>query len=292
MQSCSPVLPLGSWQPATDHSALLSQFVTRTRVRAVMLYPDPHSNDEAVAQRNALLFTQLVQLTARYEDAGADEVATYLKQNLLFIEDGNFSAWKQLLLLLEENLSAIRRHSIKEEFRLAGRRAAMAGDLLLYILRLEKHGFGGSYNRASKILQRIYADSTTPGGTSVPHSRETINKAWSTYKPVAHLWAAWRVVTDAFFHEQGIPPTSTGFCTEAFTEDQNRWFGNDFPSFLALAELFREFGVSHISVRLRDPRPTLPPDETWSCRGHIPLPAIQQVIPPLTGREQAILNSR
>ena len=229
-------------------------------------------------------------MIARYEDAGADDLATFLKQELLFIEEGNFSAWKQLLLLLEENLSAIRRHPIKEELRLAGQRGAMAGDLLLYILRLEKHGFGGSYNRASKLLQRIYADSTTPDGNSVPRSRETINRAWMTYKPVAHLWAAWRVVTDAFFHEQGIPPTSAGFCTEAFAEDQNRWFGNDFPSFLALAEFFREFGVSHISAHQRDPKPTLPPNETWSCRGRIPLPAIQQVIPPLTEREQAILN--
>ena len=148
-------------------------------------------------------------------------------------------------------------------------RGVVAGDILLHTVQLEKYGYGGSVNKAVFLLELIYKESETHDGQSVPCNPTSIRNAWATYKSVAHLWAAKRGVADYFFSEKGLSQEPAAFLTPEFQEYNFTRCYDELPIFLAMAECFRQFGIQHVPRGQKSP--ILPPDETWSCAGAIPL---------------------
>jgi hypothetical protein len=252
-----PTLDLEDWE-----HGLIGRHYTHMKMLAVMLYPDN------IAQQEEFLMTFTVRFIAQFEKTDLSDIVKLAKEYLL--PEGSF----QILLRTPSSEEMSKRDAH------AGSRGIVAGDVLLHIVQLEKHGYGGSVNKAVHLLEHIYKQSTTSHGQSVPCNRTSIRNTWAIYKCVAHLWAAERVVADSFFSEKGLSQEPATFLTREFQEYTFSQCYNDLPTFLAMAEAFRQFGIHHVPRSQKVP--ILPPDETWSCMGTIPLPAIEIPVPPLT----------
>jgi len=109
----------------------------------------------------------------------------------------------------------------------------------------------------------------------IPTSRSELYSYWQQFKSVAHLWAeSYLAACGAIPHRHPLdsPP-------------------ENFLAFLARAEQFRRFGIQHIPKRLKPPRPTLSPEETWTVPASLVLPDIEVNVPPLTEQQQRALRT-
>jgi hypothetical protein len=105
---------------------------------------------------------------------------------------------------------------------------------------------GASVKKAVHLLSHEYRGLRNRGGKCLLSNRKALEDQWSTYRPVAHLCAAYRlwdaIVPDAItFHER-------------------------LSGFLLFAELWRRFGIHHYPYIRKEP--TLPPDKTWDILIH------------------------
>lgn len=71
---------------------------------------------------------------------------------------------------------------------------SIAGDLLNYLIQMTAAGLQASINKAVAMSEEYLKDATArkgpPGGRSVRY----IKQAWEDFKPVCHLWAAFRLL--------------------------------------------------------------------------------------------------
>jgi hypothetical protein len=262
-----PTLELEGWQDKP-----LGNYFAGMHVLAIMYYP------RDAALREEFWVWCISRLLAAWEEHGQTEVVALAKTDLC--TPGFFSVLARVLS----------KGNMAERNTQAGSYGIIAGDMLLHIIQLEKYGYGGSVNKAVHLLELIYSSSVTRGERAVPASQTALRNAWAQYHPVAHLWAAARVTEDSFFMKRGMRPNLAAYLalSPELEKERLRQFFDDFPLFLAMAEAFRQFGIDHIPKR-GIKVPLLSPNETWSCEGTVPLPAIQIPVPPLTEPAPAVL---
>jgi hypothetical protein len=111
-----------------------------------------------------------------------------------------------------------------EEAATAG---SMAGEVLLYVLRghLWDHrdlGLDKAQHLTSEFFRSTHARNGTPYAPKGRGARrDTVLNAWTAFRPVAHLWAAWSVVNHTLNRS-----ASAGF---------GEWLVDHSPEFLAIA---------------------------------------------------------
>ncbi len=149
---------------------------------------------------------------------------------------------------------------------------AVAGDLLLLVINAAlvapEHA---TLARAIRVWTEDQANGRTPEGCKVAASPRSVKEAWSRFKLVAHLCAAWRISNDQVPGSEQLSPASN----------------DTLPNFLAAAEMFRIFGEAHHAPSGRKGTKLyrdslLDPDETWKVPSDLVLPELQLKIPPLT----------
>lgn len=107
---------------------------------------------------------------------------------------------------------------------------SLAGDILIYLHQMSLSGIKPSINKAIAITVDFLVGATTAAGSHGKGGSERyLREQWAEFKPVAHLWAAFRAT---FFtnREGGNLPGPT--------EESG------LPFFLAFAEWFAEVGLS------------------------------------------------
>lgn len=225
----------------------IGRVATSYKILAVMLHPDNP------AYQKEYLVSVVVKWLADLEEAGESETFKVAKDVLL--PEGSF---KTLLRTPSPT-------EMSKRVDRVSRQGQVAGDILYHIIQLEKNDHRGSVNKAEHLLKLIYRD--VP---QAPHNHKDIWNFWTAYKSVSPFWAAKRVIFDSL-HTDTTP--------SQFQEN----ISNDIPTFLAIADYFRQFGIRHIPQNQTSP--ILNPNETWSFRGSIPLPSVEVLIPQLTTPE-------
>jgi hypothetical protein len=154
----------------------------------------------------------------------------------------------------------------------------VAGDLLLLILSAAiQSPKDASLARAVRVWGTDQARGRTIDGKAVAASERSILAAWSRFKPVAHLCAAF--ILD--FDPQAVERTT---------------LLQDLPRFLAIAESYRSLGEKHHPPAGRKgSKPltratTLDPLKSWRVPADLKLLEVQAPIPPLTDFTFRILS--
>jgi hypothetical protein len=159
----------------------------------------------------------------------------------------------------------------------------VAGDLLLLVLNAAvlapEHA---TLARAIRVWTEDQANGRTPEGRKVAASPRSVKEAWSRFKPIAHLCAAWRIYNDGAQSSEQLDPTSE----------------RTLPNFLAAAEIFRSWGEAHHAPSGRKGtkfyrESLLSPAETWKVPPDLVLPKLWLRVPPLTDfAQQSFRNYR
>jgi len=187
--------------------------------------------------------------------------------------------YAKVLLEAGAPLSKMRKNfavRLAEEFESSADSAAgsgygvtVAGDLLLFIISASLHSpKDASLERAVRVWSEDQALGRTGDGHSVAASRRSIMGAWSKFKSVAHLCAAWRLSQ----HE---------------ARASNPAVPEELANFLAFAETLRLLGERHHPPAGRTgSKPhldsTLDPETTWRTPPDLELRGVTLGIPPLT----------
>lgn len=129
-------------------------------------------------------------------------------------------------------------------------KAVIAGDMLDFIAQMQFVGYQEpSVNKAIYLIQSYLSTAVKGCRRKAGSSEKTIRQHWEKYKPVAHLWAAFRVYQ--------LAPKSN------FTNIAKTLAGVKLNEFLAVAEHFRLFGESFKPSRIKSHESLLPKGETW-----------------------------
>ena len=152
----------------------------------------------------------------------------------------------------------------------SGLGGSVAGDMLLFLLNAaERDPKNASVLKALHIIKADYKDGHDHAGQPLPSGRSTLMEAWSKFKPVAHLWAAFRLW-------QGDLKQDPSFALLLENADN----GENFLNFLSVAEALREKAERFVAQGQKGP--ILSPDETWRAPSDLTLKPVQLGIPDLT----------
>jgi hypothetical protein len=121
---------------------------------------------------------------------------------------------------------------------------SVAGDLLLYLHQMRLSGIEPSVNKAVTLEVDYLAGATTVAGApSQGGSARYVRDQWAEFKPVVHLWAAYRTTFFANQNGRNVPePTSD----------------EGFPLFLALSEWWADEALG-----IQGRQPILDNAELW-----------------------------
>jgi hypothetical protein len=172
-------------------------------------------------------------------------------------------------------------------------KGAVAGDILRLAASMAQQGHGGSVRQAVDVLRNVdYKTGKTLGRHNAPHNERTIRQAWSDYKSVAHLWAAYRhtlfLRSTPDYAEAGL----TLATTPIFVEDAMLLY-------LTLAEAYRQFGLRHIAAKREKLQPPFADVDLWIVRTHTEPPwpwpqmsnnGLSFPVLPLTAAQEAALK--
>jgi hypothetical protein len=153
----------------------------------------------------------------------------------------------------------------------------VAGDLLLLVLNLVfVSPREASIARAVSIWSAAHARAKNYQGNIVAASRAAIMAAWSRFKPIAHLCAAFQIAKDQAESPPDDIPVPT-FCNTT----------EELLQFLGVAEALRYEGERHSPLIGRGNAkgssvPTLDPASSWRTPPDLVLPNISLGVPPLT----------
>gem|GEM_PF-5002746 len=145
-----------------------------------------------------------------------------------------------------------------------------AGDVLLYLLQIDAAGIPSSVNKAVFVARDYLQGAKDGEGENIGASERYIRQCWEDFKPVAHLWAAYRV-----WQFNDDPEGREG--PESFSPFQM----DSLRPFLALSEKLADLGAAHVAHGRREP--TLAPDQLWRVPERIQLPDVTFTIPSLAG---------
>lgn len=202
-------------------------YIDRWWLRALMLFPDDKQNRE--------YYLVLKQMEAELAAADGED-------------RGDIDA-KTLRALMDAPSRAEMRRIEAETTK----RAICVGDILasIYLMDLfsdqEPRFKRPSMNKAIHIAMQYGLVTSFGDGEVMNRSETKIRKCWAEFRPVAHLWAAFRI-TQAY-------PLDNG----ASTLDAQ--LGS--IEFLQVAAGLYKFGVEFIPVGSRPSEPILSPDTAW-----------------------------
>jgi hypothetical protein len=146
---------------------------------------------------------------------------------------------------------------------------SIAGDMLIYMHQMKVSGIGPSVNKAIAVAVDYLTGATTPSGAAGRGASERyVRKQWVVYKPVAHLWAAFRAIL---------------FVTQEGAKLPGMMSDEGFPLFLAFSEWFAKDGLSIYPHGRR--LPVLDSAELW----RVPA-AMMARIPPFKATWQPLPN--
>lgn len=70
------------------------------------------------------------------------------------------------------------------------KQALAAGEILYYLLKLQANGTKPSFNKAYRLADNFIENALNRTGNPIASSKPSVQRAWTTYKSVSHLWAA------------------------------------------------------------------------------------------------------
>ncbi len=155
--------------------------------------------------------------------------------------------------------------------------AHAAGEILRFVYRCRVHHpeHRPSVSKTWDILSKTWVGWSNHDGEPLSCSVSYLKRAWTTFKPVAHLWAA-------------LPLLPNPVGTSAIEFDSARLGG--LPAFLSLAEAFRRIGESIIAHG--QSVPVLNPAESWSSPPDLRLNGTHIDLPPLSEETLGLLAVR
>ena len=160
-----------------------------------------------------------------------------------------------------------------KEFEKASTNGILAGNMLYRIMQMDKEKNiegGPSVKKAIFLIDQYDRSKLANLGTHV--NKAYLKKYWVMYKPVAHIWAGyifWKLNDNSTKYD--------------FRKSDDGLF-----KFLALSEVFREFGESFLPHGQKEP--LLNPDETWKQRpDHIEY-KVNFTLPKMTSEELKALS--
>ena len=268
--------------PFLDYGPLLAPgglYRAQIAVRAVMAWPD-HDDDEARREYVASVMSMhLADLTAKRASLPDPLEAESLEETILAIEQHEewLAAHAEVEAWFEQagghatvSMAPGFRFFETEMHKRVGAWFA-AGLILELVRRMAAHHAdlpgGASVNKAVFILERVKL-------RSVPRNSHDIRRAWKIYKPVAHFCA----VLSNWFNTAFIYNGSAEEIGRALEEELNE----NFIMFLAEAEAYLEFGLSHQPPRTKA-QTLMNREETWILPPYRPWPEIQFAPQPLSG---------
>lgn len=128
------------------------------------------------------------------------------------------------------------------------KQAIVAGDILSVLFLMDRFSLPEpSMNKAIHVARQYAINAKYGDGTRLNISEFKIREYWEEFRPVAHLWAAFRL-------NRSYP-----FCPE-----ENVFTENGFAPFLEVAAALYGFGCSFIPERARLELPLLDAEESWS----------------------------
>ena len=229
----------------------------------VMLYPQ---DEQARAERQETMTVQYFSaaLYQRYEDNDLKD-----DQLCRLAMHQRLHAWVQR----QADAALNSQQELKRFWQ-----GVVAGAVLIWLMQIDRDAPPASVNKATVALED-HLQGVVPftDGRYQPKSLREIQKAWSEYKPVVHLWAA---VFALRFREKN---------PSAFDADMLRsFFTESLPEFLAAAEYFLRFGANFYSHGQR--KPLLTRSEVWHLPQGFSLPPFDITLPPLADQTIKILQ--
>lgn len=174
-------------------------------------------------------------------------------------------------------------------------RGSSAGDILMFMLQIQVGEYPPSVSKAIFLMQEMLTDGQRPAGKGLPASRKEIYKIWGAYKSVAHFWAAFNLVGTSKIDTPSIPAP-----LDEYRKDRRKWLqtslmsGRNLPPFLrflAMADLFRYWGIQKTPGHQHTPTPLLDPMTTWHCKVPGRVPPLAMQIPPPTDAAKNLLEN-
>lgn len=166
---------------------------------------------------------------------------------------------------------------IIKQYNLSVYRGHLAGAVLHYIWRIEvsSASSGASVNKAKFLVVELFKEikNEITAWKDYPFNEKYISQAWSDFKPVAHLWAAF-LQWDMWGRPEDLAPY--------------RPLGVN--GFISLSEKFRTFGITHFP-RAKNAA-TLSSEKTWAPPKEFKPIALQNEIlpPPLSPEDLEVLE--
>jgi len=215
--------------------------------------------------------------------AGAIVWATMLHPSGVKQRDATIAAGEQELLLLREE--PIPPDIAKPVFNAgsAGIEKAshtpidhgfIAGEVLIRVLQLAKHApEQATIRRARFLVERGRGAACNTTGRLVPGGTSTVEAAWSKFKPVSHLWAA--------------------FIPHFVENDGSKFAVNDefLPDMLSLARWIADLACQHHPPHMGNKsRPILDESQIWAIPDSPDIPDAQYEPPALSEEELGWLS--
>jgi len=147
---------------------------------------------------------------------------------------------------------------------------SIVGDLLIYLVQMNAAGIRASISKSVAIVVDYLKGATNASGRAGSGSARYVREQWSEFKPVAHLWAAFRAAGNRI-----------GEGPESLTE-------TGLSVHLALAEWFAQQGLGIVSVSKQTA--VLDSSELWRVPAKVRLPVIQFQAPPLPEWASGVLR--
>jgi hypothetical protein len=167
-------------------------------------------------------------------------------------------------LLQAESIEACRRSSGPPAGQFIG--GWVAGEMLLHLLTTAEHApEHASVNKACHLVIRNLSEARLLySGSKAPCSRQTVWSAWTSFRPAAHLWAAFNLTT-------GWPDWDT--FAAAYPNGTLSVLLPGLLALLSVAEALRRLAEGHKIVA---------PGELWRVPATIPLLPVNVTVPPPT----------
>ena len=128
--------------------------------------------------------------------------------------------------------------------------ATVAGDILMVLYIMDKFNVPEpSLNKAIFVAMEYAKNAKYGDGTRMNVSERMVLKCWNEYKPVAHLWAAFRI-------NVAYPYTKDGVFSD--------------PKFLEVAVGLFRFGAAFIPARAKIKNPVIDAAKCWTLPDRIP----------------------
>lgn len=176
-------------------------------------------------------------------------------------------------------LSLPSEQQVLDHIKEAGRRGGAAGNVLLVLAHLVHIGIKEpGFRKALFVTGQIYKEMKFGDGSQLAGLTEkSLRGYWKEYKLVAHFWAAYSYCLQSNDHSLWKADTQV--------------FGPTFPTFLGIAEWFRNFGIGFRASRSKK-LPSLF-DEATQCwlPDDYPVPLYTPTLTDLDGTMAALLKS-